>query len=240
MLHGHEREEVELSFSIPADCAKQVEAGAVTAGLVPVAEIARQGLEMAPGLGIACAGAVRSILLFSRVPWRQVGTLAADLSSRTSVELARILLRERFGVEPEVRSEAPVLETMLSHADAALIIGDPALRVSPGALPYEWLDLGAEWFSFTGLPFVFAMWAGKAPLPGERLGAITLGSYRFGKTQLGEIAEQEHARRGITRELAEHYITRHIRFELGAKEQEGLETFLRLAKLPALSMAVSA
>ena len=95
MQHGPQREEVHLSFSIPSECARDVENGTAQVGLVPVAEIARQGLAIVPGVGIACQGSVRSILLFTKVPWKQVRTLAADLSSRTSVHLARVILRER-------------------------------------------------------------------------------------------------------------------------------------------------
>ncbi len=102
MLHGPQREDVDLSFSIPSVCAEELDREQIEVGLVPVAEIARQGLDIVPGVGISCLGAVRSILLFSRVPWRQVRTLAADRSSRTSVELARVILRERYGVEPQV------------------------------------------------------------------------------------------------------------------------------------------
>src|SRR5882762_8070883 len=112
MLHGREREQVELSFSIPSACSHDVECGMVDIGLVPVAEIARQGLEAVPGVGISCRGAVRSILLISRVPWREVRTLAADLGSRTSVELARVILRERFGVMPEITAQEPKLVRM--------------------------------------------------------------------------------------------------------------------------------
>src|SRR5215469_14895375 len=99
MLHGAERERVDLSFSVPSLCAQQLDADEIDLGLVPIAEIARQGLGIIPGVGITCFGPVRSILLFSRVPWDKVRTLAVDSSSRTSVELARIILRERFGVE---------------------------------------------------------------------------------------------------------------------------------------------
>ena len=97
-----------------------------------------------PGVGICCLGAVRSILLFSRVPWREIRTLAADHSSRTSVQLARIILRERYGVEPRITHEKPVLPDMLLHSDAALVIGDPALRLEPATLPFECLDSSAR------------------------------------------------------------------------------------------------
>lgn len=229
MLHGPENDGVELSFSIPSECARQVEDGQIDVGLVPVAEVARQGLEIVPGVGIACFGPVRSILLFSRVPLGKIKTLAADLSSRSSVQLARVILRERFGVTPHVVEQEPVLGSMLSTADAALIIGDPALRLDPEALPYEWLDLGDEWKKLTGLPMVFAAWAGKAPA--SELATITVESYRFGQLRLDEIIDSEYQKRGISRELAANYLRQHIRFVLGEREMEGLRTFLALAGL---------
>lgn len=236
MLHGPQREQVQLSFSIPSVCAAELEHGEIDIGLVPVAEIARQGLEIVPGVGIACLGAVRSILLFSRVPWTQVRTLAADLSSRTSVELARVILRERFGVNPEITRREPVLESMLAQDDAALIIGDPALRIEPEAMPFEWLDLGAEWLKLTGLPMVFAAWGiqgqgGGSRLPVQAISQITRASYEFGRAHLHELVDAEYAGRGVSRELAKQYLSHSIRFELGVKEQQGLETFFRLAGL---------
>ena len=231
MLHGPQRERVDLSFSIPSVCAQELEQGKIEIGLVPVAEAVRQHLEIVPGVGISCLGAVRSILLFSRVPWRKVQTLAADLSSRTSVQLARVILCERFGVEPEVRQHPPDLQQMLAAADAALIIGDPALRIEPREQPYNWLDLGEEWWKLTNLPMVFAAWAGKHGLDIDDIEAVTTGSYQFGKSRISEIVEQEYERRGITKELATQYLTRYIRYELGAQEQQGLETFIDLARL---------
>lgn len=229
MLHGEQRNVVDLTFSIPSECARQLEAGQIDIGLVPVAEIARQGLEIVPGVGIASFGAVRSILLFSRVPWRNVRTLAADASSRTSVQLARIILAERFGVAPEISERPPLLDDMLSHADAALVIGDPALHLEPTELPYDWLDLGDEWTRLTGLPMVFAAWAGRHP-PAE-LTEITQASYQFGSERIADIVSSEYERRAISRELANEYLRRHIRFRLGPKEMEGLEAFLSLADL---------
>ncbi len=229
MLHGEQQEQVDLSFSIPSECARQVENGQVDIGLVPVAEIARQGLETVPGVGIACFGPVRSILLFSRVPWREVRTLAADASSRTSVQLARVILAERFGITPQITEQEPALGSMLSWADAALVIGDPALRLNPEGLPYEWLDLGDEWKKLTSLPMVFAAWAGKHPDPA--LSAITEGSYAFGRSKLDAILDSEYQRRGVSRDVAANYLRNHIRFTLGEREMEGLRTFLLLADL---------
>ncbi len=180
---------------------------------------------------------VRSILLLSRMPWKRVRTVAADHGSRTSVQLARVILRERFGVEARIAPHAPALEDMLATSDAALIIGDPALQIPLENASFDWLDLGAEWLALTDLPFVFAAWAGKPGFPLARIGAITRASYEFGKSRLLEIAEQEHPSRGISRDLAERYLTQHIRYEIAAREQAGLEAFLRLAGLPQPALA---
>ena len=231
MIEGPQQSKVELSFSLPSVCSQQVEDRAIDAGLVPVAEIARQGLEIVPGVGIACLGAVRSILLISRVPVREIRTLAADAGSRTSVQLARVILRERYGSEPAIYRETPELETMLDSADAALVIGDPALRIDPQTLNYECLDLGAEWHALTGLPMVFAAWAGKPGLPVKAMSELTRTSYEFGKARLDEIVDAEYQRRGIKRSLAARYLREYIRFEIGAPEQKGLDAFLELADL---------
>jgi predicted solute-binding protein len=231
MLHGPQRDVVDLKLAIPSICAQQVEDGITQIGLVPVAEVARQGLEIVPGVGIGCLGAVRSILLFSRLPWKEIRTLAADTSSRTSVQLARVILRECYGVEPEIKRHEPDLLAMMQQADAALIIGDPALVIDPARTPYEWLDLGEEWFNLTKQPMVFAVWAGKPNLPLEELGRLTRASYEFGKAHLPDIIDSEYRQRGITRELAEEYLHRYIRFEIGPAEQRGLETFFELAGL---------
>lgn len=231
MQHGTERDAVELTFSLPSVCAERVAAGAVDVGLVPVAEIGRQQLESVPGVGIAARGAVRSILLFSRVPWRQVRTLAADSSSRTSVELARVIVRERFGAAPAVLPFEPDLDVMMDAADAALIIGDPALRIDPANTPYDCLDLAAEWFDLTHLPFIFALWAGKPRIPVSRLHGITESSYQFGRTHIRNIARQEAVRRNLPEELALRYLQHHLRYEIGSEELAGLEAFFTLAGL---------
>jgi predicted solute-binding protein len=239
MQHGPQREQAALTFEIPAICAEVIERNEAQIGLAPVAEVARQGLEVAPGHGIACHGAVRSILLVSRVPVRSIRTLAVDLSSRTSVQLARIVLRELYGGQPEFRARPPVLEDMLAECEAALLIGDPALRLDPAALPYETLDLGAEWQALTGLPMVFALWAGKAPLS-DGLGTVLEDSYQFGRAHIADIVEQQFPVRGITRELAHEYLTRYIHFEIGDLEMKGLEAFLKLAGLPQIVVAEAA
>ena len=231
MLHGVQRDSVDLSFSIPALCAEEIENGLTEVGIVPVAEIARQGLEIVSDVGITCRGAVRSILLCSRKPIREIRTLAADASSRTSVQLARVILRERYGVEPAIARAQPDLKSMLADADAALLIGDPALRLHPAELHLECLDLGAEWWELTKLPMVFAAWAGKPGLASDELWNLTRDSYNFGREHLEEIVTSEFAARGVSQELAREYLTKYIRFEIGRAEQKGLQAFLELAQL---------
>ena len=231
MLHGRQRGLFDLTFRLPSECAERLADGRAELGLVPVMEMARQGLEALPGVGIACRGAVRSILLISRVPLERVRTLAADTSSRTSVELARIVLERRYGAKPEVRREAPDAAAMLRECDAALIIGDPALRIDPAKIPYMTLDLGREWWEMTGLPMVFAVWAGPGPLAADRFRAGDfLDSYRYGAGHLEEIVEAEHGPRGVAATLAASYLRDNIVYELGAREYAGLERFLAYAQ----------
>lgn len=231
MMHGPQRSEVRLRFEIPSKCAEIVERGDSIIGLVPVAEISRQRLEIVPGYGIACHGAVRSILLVSQKPIRQIRTLAADASSRTSVELARVILQQAYGVTPEIVSRPPQLDAMLQECDAALLIGDSALVLDPYKLPFEVLDLGAEWYALTGLPMVFALWAGRVKSRAEELSSILEASCQFGCEHINDIVELEHDRRHVSRELANEYLTRYIHFPIADIEWRGLEAFLELAGL---------
>src|SRR5690242_2328960 len=145
MLHGPQRGLFDLDFRIPAECADRLASGAADIGIVPSFELTRQDLEIIPGAGIACHGPVRSILLISRCPAPRIASFAADTSSRTSVELARVILDRRYGAAAEAIPHPPDLNAMLRIADAALIIGDPALRIDPATLPFHVYDLGAEW-----------------------------------------------------------------------------------------------
>src|ERR1700729_3390583 len=127
MLHGAQRGLFDLEFRIPSDCADQLASGAADIGIVPSFELTRLKLEVIPGTGIACRGPVRSILMISSRPAAEIRTLAADSSSRTSVELARVILERKYGASPTLSRQPPDLDAMLQAADAALIIGDPAL-----------------------------------------------------------------------------------------------------------------
>jgi len=229
MLHGPQHGLFDLEFAVPAQCAERLAAGQADIGLAPSIELARQGLEVISPWGVGCFGAVRSILLICRVEPRRIRTLAADSNSRTSVALARILLQERFGARPVLVPMAPDLPAMLEAGDAALLIGDPALRLNVEALPYQVLDLGREWTDLTGLPMVFAVWGGRERAWAEQFGTVFAESCRFGLERLEEIVRQEAPRRGLEESLARDYLTRRIIYQLGEHEFAGLRLFLECA-----------
>lgn len=236
MLHGPQRGLFDLDFQIPAACADQVAAGAADIGIIPSFELTRQNLEIIQGAGIACHGPVRSILLISARPAAEIRRLAVDSSSRTSVQLARVLLARRFGAEPELIPHAPDLDPMLRDADAALIIGDPALRLDPATLPYHVYDLGREWVEMTQLPFVFAVWAGRASVVTPEVVDAFQQSCRYGRERIEEIVTAESGQRGMAPELVRQYLTRHIVHELAPRDYQGMELFLNYAR-PAVQSA---
>ena len=223
------REVFDLDFAVPSECADQLASGEADIGILPVIEMARQRLDFFRGSGIASFGPVRSILLISKVPFAEIRTLATDAGSRTSVMLARVILAEKFGATPSLISRAPDLTPMLGVADAALLIGDAALHVDPASLPFQTLDLGQEWTALTGLPMVFAVWAGRKGSLRQSYGDALLSSCRFGLSRVDEIVRHEAPRRGLAESLVREYLTRHIVFELGEREYAGLDVFLRRA-----------
>jgi predicted solute-binding protein len=228
MTHGEQRGLFDLSFAIPAECADRLASGAADIGIVPAVELNRQKLDIIRGAGIACHGPVRSILLISKVPFGQIRKLATDATSRTSVMLSRVILARKYGVEPEVESLKPHLSAMLESNDAALIIGDAALVLEPADLPFHVLDLGAEWNQMTGLPMVFAVWAARGGFPPQDPKPF-LDSMHFGLNHIADIARSEHAKVGVSEELARTYLENNIVFELGDLEYAGLDLYLRYA-----------
>jgi chorismate dehydratase len=219
----------DLEFALPSECADRLASGRADIGIVPVIEMARQGLDYFPGTGIACHGPVRSILLISKVPFKEIRTLATDSGSRTSAMLSQVILAEKFGVRPRVFSHPADLAEMLGKADSALLIGDAALRVDPATLPFETLDLGAEWIALTGLPMVFAVWAGRKEIVREPYGQIFLDSCRYGLAHMDDIVAAEAPARQFTPDVVRRYLTHHIVFELGEKDYEGMRLYIQHA-----------
>jgi chorismate dehydratase len=190
-----------------------------------------------PGLCVLSNGAitsdgpVRSIRLFSRVPPARIRRLALDSSSRTSTVLCRILLDRVYGVRPEILSLPPDVPAMLEDADAALVIGDPALltsvAVERGELPglAADLDLGSLWRAETGLPFVYAVWAAPRDADNAALEDILNTAMRWGVAHRDEIARREAPRLGLPVEVCREYLTRNIAYEFGGRERMGLRRF---------------
>ncbi len=119
---------------------------------------------------------------------------------------------------------------MLECADAALIIGDPALRLEPEDLPFHVHDLGYEWTQWTGLPMVFAVWAGRPDCMTPELIKAFQDSARYGCAHIEDIVQSEATPRGVSPDLARRYLTQHIVHELGPQDYRGLDLFLEFAR----------
>ena len=234
-MHGPQRGLFDVHFSLPSECADELRAGRADIGLVPSVALSRQpDLAILPGCAVACHGAVRSILFFSRKPIEEIESFAADTSSRTSVVLTQVWLARKYGLRPRVRPYPPKLDEMLELADAALIIGDPALHLDPEqgewrGQPLFVYDLGAEWLELTGRPMVFAVWAAKNLVADPGDPGIFQASAQFGREHMEDIVLTEAARRGFPADVARRYLTEHISYEFGPTEQESLKFFLRSA-----------
>ena len=222
------RPEVRLRLCKPARCAELLRRGGVDLSLVPVAALAGRGeYRIVPHLAIGARGPVRSVVLFSRVPPARIRRLALDTSSRTSVVLARLWLRRRWGIDPRPIRHRPDLKAMLRRADAALLIGDYALA-SRGVAPYE-VDLGNAWWQLERLPFVFAVWAGRDTARARSAARLVAASAATGLRRKADVARAWAESRGGDPTLVLRYLRRHVRYQLGPMELRGLRRFLDLA-----------
>ncbi len=214
----------------PAAVADGLADGSLDVGLVPSVELLRiPGIERLPGLCVASAHEVRSVLLVCPGDIRQIRTVALDANSRTSAVLVQILLRERYGVEPEVVAAEPDIESMLGHADAALLIGDPALKIDRER--YRCLDLAAEWRALTGYPFVFAVWAARQGLAGlADVQDLLRRSLEMGISEIAAVESRAARQLGLDVATAHAYLSRHLHYRLEEEEERGLAEFLDRAK----------
>src|SRR5918912_241299 len=151
--------EAELVLDVPARLADRLAAGELDVALIPVIEYFRAGsYTVVPNIAIASRGPVLSVTLFSRVPWPGIRRVALDEGSRTSAALTQVLLRQRHGVAPELVPLPLDRGAEDADADAVLLIGDRAMRACLPGFAHAF-DLGQEWHDWTGLPFVYAVWA---------------------------------------------------------------------------------
>lgn len=212
---------IEVSRDVPSVCAARLAAGEAEVGLIPSIEYQRiPGLRVVPGLGIAAASEVRSVLLVSDVSRERIRSVALDPASRTSAALTRILLKRVYGLEPEYRDGA---------TDARLIIGDPALKTRLNG--HVVLDLAAEWRAFSGHPFVFAFWAVREDRADtrERVEALLRASRAAAVEHFGELVREEASATGLSEAVVEDYLRHALHYDLDAGDLEGLRLFYRLA-----------
>ncbi|HWM94659.1 MAG TPA: menaquinone biosynthesis protein [Thermoanaerobaculia bacterium] len=226
-LKGHHADLFAPSYHPPAMVARLLGQGALDIGLIPSVEVQRiPGLKVLPDLCVASRHEVRSVILVSRGPLDQVRRVALDQNSRTSVALLRILLQER-GIHPEYVHERPDPERMLAEADAALLIGDPALKVERDK--YQVIDLAAEWSALTGLPFVFAVWAVRPGVDLPDLSFYFKSSLRYGLSSVDTLSREAAAELGLDSSEVRSYLTENLHYFLRQEELAGLEEFYRRA-----------
>ncbi len=224
-------DQFDVRFDVPAQCAMLLHAGQVDLGLIPAIEFLRgpEDYWIVPGVSIGSEGGIASVAIFSKAPIDQVRTLALDLSSRTSVALSRILCAKRWGIAPAFVPAAPNLETMLASADAALVIGDPALEIDVAARGLFKVDLGAEWHALTGLPFVYAMWTGRAGAASAAHCQALQAARDRGVANLPAIARVAGGGDAGREATALGYLRDNLRYGLGEREAGGLRRFHELS-----------
>jgi chorismate dehydratase len=225
---------------VPSRVADALHAGRIDLGIIPSIEYAAGDYAIVPGVAITSRGPVRSVCLFHRRPLDEVRRVALDSSSRTSAALLRILLRERLGRDPEYVVMPPSLPDMLAATDAALLIGDRALYAEGEE---SRLDLGQEWTERTGLPFVWAFWAGRGNAAAATDVARLQAALAAGLRSLPAISSTYNGAGGAAvprggkqgppdaerAALNERYLRSNIVYRLGEAEAAGLDEFYRRA-----------
>jgi chorismate dehydratase len=221
-----------LRFDIPSRCAALLHEGAIDVGLIPTIEYLRgssrsQPYQIVPGIAIASFGPVASVALYTKRPVSDIRSIALDTSSRTSVALTRVLCANSFRIDPSLEASGPDLSQMLARCDAALLIGDSAL-LSEGRKDVEKIDLGLEWTNFTGLPFVYAFWAGQRDvLTADDVRALQ-AARDAGVDQPERVAADYFADPAL-QVIGSRYLRDNIKYHLGDQELAGLAAFYRYA-----------
>jgi predicted solute-binding protein len=246
----------DLSFAVPSQCAEDLRAGRADVGIIPAIEYQRmENVVALPGMAIAAKNEVRSLLVVSKVPIELAKTFALDTNSRSSVGLARIFCQRHWKNDPEFIDMAPDPEEMLARADAALIIGDPALRLRlrmdalqakvPRAGGVEGCcccggddeqaikgvetlfiyDIAQQWREMTGLPCVLAIWVARRGAITPEIVADFQASREYGLANIGEIAEGAALKLELSPRELEIYLTENIDFSLDEENLAGLRLY---------------
>jgi chorismate dehydratase len=248
--HGPLRGKYDLSFTVPSQCAEELRTGRADVAIIPAIEYQRiDDLVILPDMAIASKRQVRSLLIIAKKPIEQVNSLALDRSSRSTQTLTRILCAEKWKIAPQFFEAPPDLRTMLRQADAALLIGDPALRIAvaieqdirpgaPGPTVRQAATLGitsaellhiydvvGEWQSLTGLPAVLAVWAARRGLATPEVTADFLASRDFGLPAIPEICFHAARELELPQRTLESYLRHNIDFSLDEENRRGLELY---------------
>jgi len=241
-----------LDWMLPSECADRLVSGAADIGLVPIAALAGSpGLRILPGCTIASKGKVRSLLLVRRAnrELRQLRSVAADTASRTTIAYTRILFHKWGNADVEFVPMAADLDAMLNRADAAIVIGDPALmaleeranRQERTGEELVYHDLAEEWRAVTGLPFVSAVWSlsatasqGGLPLLGDReaeseIAADLIRSRDHGLAHIDDLAAEWTKKIPLTEQTIRAYLSENIHYVLDEECIEGMRGFFREA-----------
>lgn len=228
-----------LGDTAPARCAEMLETGLSDVALIPVIEYQRiPNLRIIPDVAVASKRRVRSVLLATRVPTHEIRTVTLDSSSRTSQALLRILFLHRYMAHPTFTEKTPDLETacenMFEDSDAALVIGDPAMRLeaSAEALGLRIYDLADEWQDMTGLPFVFAVWAASEAATHEfpDLARDFLDAKAEGLEHIEEIASHYAQELKLPRNELLEYLRVNVNFDLDEENIAGMKHYFALAE----------
>lgn len=235
LVYGMEEhaEEVDLCFDLPSRLADRLNSGDLDVALIPSIEaVANSNYTILSDACIGCRGPVWSVKLLSRVPAKEIKTLSLDEGSRTSRILGRIILSEQFGVRPEL-TQLNMSDSWQDVAtDAVMIIGDRAMTIDPPEFPFVW-DLGEAWNNWTGLPFVFAVWAARddnhLQPHFDRLSAILSQARDRGIDNIDEIACASATQYGLSESVCHNYLSVNLNFQLGDAEKQGLAAYFRYA-----------
>lgn len=221
----------ELIRDIPSRCALRLQNGEAQLALIPSIAYAKhyveQSYRIAAGAGASSSGEVKSALLCFNQGLNHISAIAVDIGSVSEIVLARILLSEKYDLQPQFLPMVPDVKAMLDKADGALVIGDAALFEVSGYVSK--LDLGEEWQELTDLPFVYSFWVGReGTLRAEEIEWLRQ-SKQFGIEKIPEIAEREAQTHGVDVELCRSHLTDISHYDLGEDELEGLREFYRFA-----------
>src|SRR5712664_3413713 len=229
-LYGSKLGAVDLfTHKAPSRCAEMLRTGEVDAALVPVIEYQRiSDVVIVPDVCVGSRDSVRSVVIASKQNnLKKIKRVALDDSSRTSVALVKIIFREFLGFEPEWQLSPPDLTAMLAHNDAALIIGDPAMKIPRDQ--FRVFDLATLWHDYTGFGFVFAMWMARKD-SAEKVRAIDFAAARDeGLAHVEDIAIENESRLGLSRDEVKTYLTENIAFRMGEEMEGGLDRYFELA-----------